>query len=54
MGEKLLNWLNSEIEKHKESTDIAKSYDRGFMEGSLAEALSIRAKLREFMLKKRR
>jgi hypothetical protein len=54
LGEQLLDLLNREVEKHKESNEVSNGYDRGFREGSLAEAIKIRAKIREFMLKKRR
>ena len=54
MGEQLLDLLNSEVEKHKESNEVSSGYDRGFREGSLAEAIKIRAKIREYILKKRR
>ena len=54
LGEQLLDLLNREVEKHRDSNEVSNGYDRGFREGSLAEAIKIRAKIREFMLKKRR
>ncbi len=50
MVEKLLEFLDEEVERHKDQENREpKSWGRGFENGALTEAIQLRIKVREFL-----
>ena len=52
MGTKIMDLLQDEIDKHQnpENVDQSSSWGRGFGEGALAEAISLKNKIHKILL----